>query len=301
MGLTIQYLFFRFIAAIIRRLSLPTVRRVAGVVARIIHTFIPIRKAVALDNLRHAFPDMTERERDRIALLSMGNLMTMSFELLWTPRLTVEVARREMRIANIEVLQRAAEKKRGFIFLSAHFGNWEWLALGSGMVLDQPCTVIVQPLTNSKVSAAIEKYRSVSGNRLVPMGMAVREIISTLRSGGVLALLGDQSGPPNSLFVPFLGRPAATFEGPAAFALKTGAPLLLVLSMRAADGTYDIVFEEIPTDDIAEPTESNIAELTRRHVKALERRILERPGDWFWQHRRWKHAPKEGSRVVSVE
>ena len=61
------------------------------------------------------------------------------------------------------------------------------------------------------------------------MGPSVREVLRALGEGKVIIILGDQSGPRESVFIPFFGRPSATHRGAAAFALRAPAPIVLVL------------------------------------------------------------------------
>jgi KDO2-lipid IV(A) lauroyltransferase len=103
-------------------------------------------------------------------------------------------------------------------------------------------------------------------------------------------MLADQSAPRERIYIDFFGRPAATFEGPAVFALRAGAPIIMAFLIRQKNNSYEMVFEEIPTSDLNEATEENIRELTQRHVKVLERFVAEYPGHWLWLHKRWKHT-----------
>jgi KDO2-lipid IV(A) lauroyltransferase len=153
-----------------------------------------------------------------------------------------------------------------------------------------PVHIIVQRQRNKYVDRIINKGRMRHGNTTIPMGVSSREALSVLRGGGVLAALADQSGPKESAFVNFFGRPAATHRGVAAFSLKTGAPLVLIISKRNADGTYDALVEEIDMTALDGNPEDRIEELTRRHVAALERYIRRFPDHWLWMHRRWKHT-----------
>jgi KDO2-lipid IV(A) lauroyltransferase len=107
----------------------------------------------------------------------------------------------------------------------------------------------------------------------------------------MVLMLGDQSASRESLFIDFFGRPAATHRGPALFALKTGAPMVMGLLLRQSDGRYAAEFEEIPHDDLHGASERNVAELTRRHTAVLERYIRLYPDHWLWMHKRWKHTP----------
>jgi KDO2-lipid IV(A) lauroyltransferase len=122
---------------------------------------------------------------------------------------------------------------------------------------------------------------------------AARTIVSELRKGNMIALLADQSATKDKdLFVDFFGRPAATYESPAAMALRLNAPIVMGFAVRQKDGTYTVRLREIPFDDIKD-REDAVSILTERHVKELENQIRLVPGLWAWQHKRWKHTPNE--------
>ncbi len=291
----IEYWAFSGVGRILRLLPLSLVRFVARATADILFTLVPVRKKLTLDNLHASFPDFSEQRVRGIAREAHRNLVTAIFELMWTPRMTRERFSREVRIVNPEAIEEALKRGRGLVLMSGHFGNWEWLSIGSALALGKKYTVIVHPPHNPRVAALIDRWRTSMGNRTVPMGVAVRDVVRTLRERGIVAILADQSGPGGGLFVDFFGRPAATYEGPAIFALKYGAPVLMGLGVRRDDGAYDVRLEPIPSDDLSGATDENIRIFTERHVKVLEQGIRAHPGHWLWQHRRWKHSPPEAA------
>jgi KDO2-lipid IV(A) lauroyltransferase len=87
---------------------------------------------------------------------------------------------------------------------------------------------------------------------------------------------------------------AATFRGPALFALRTGAPLFLGVALRRSrhPQRYRIVLEEVrvePSGDL----ERDVERLTAAHADALARWVRAAPEQYFWQHRRWKTRPAQ--------
>jgi KDO2-lipid IV(A) lauroyltransferase len=294
----LEYALFAGIARVLQLLPLPAVRRAARFAAACFWHCIPIRRSLTLMQLRAAFPDRDEAEIRGIARASFVNLVTTIFELMWTPRLDDDDIAECIRMRNPEVIEQALRRGSGVIFMSGHFGNWEWLSVGVARLLGLPFTVIVHPIHNPRVDALVESWRQRFANRSIPMGVSIREIIHTLRNRGAVAMLADQSGPSGSLYVRFFGKPAATYEGPATFALRIGAPIIMGFAIRADDGNYDIIVEEIPTQDLHGLTDANVRELTRRHVRALEKIVSTHPSQWLWQHKRWKHTPGEGNIVV---
>ena len=123
------------------------------------------------------------------------------------------------------------------------------------------------------------------------MSLAVREIIRALQNNNAVFLAADQTAPQESISVEFFGRNVPTFQGPAVFCLKSGAPIVLVMTVRQPDGRYKLIMEKVPSEDLEEYSESNVLELTRRQVKMTEEIIRRNPEQWMWMHKRWKHVP----------
>lgn len=248
------------------------------------------RRRIALDNLRHAFPEYSTQRLSEIAKGAFRNYGIAIMELLWFPRLTDEVMASLVKLQNPERITEAFAQGRGLVMLSGHFANWELIAFAVGSLSRVPFTIIVQTQNNAKVDKVINEHRCLRGNRVVPMGMSVREIIKTLNDKKVVAIAPDQSGPKEGTYVEFFGRLVATHQGPAVFALRTGAPLQMGFMVRLSDGTYSVKIEDIPTDNLPGDDEEKVRELTQRHTALLERYIREYPDHWLWMHRRWKHV-----------
>ncbi|MGA2625286.1 MAG: lysophospholipid acyltransferase family protein [Bacteroidota bacterium] len=274
-------------------LPLKSAQRLGGYLGSLaFHLYTP-RKNIALENLRHAFPDKTEEELRKIAQGAFRNYGIALVELLWFPNLDDKALRRLVEIENLELMKAAYARGKGLIMLSGHFGNWELIALAMGYLSKLPITIIVQTQANKLVDDVINRNRCLLGNRVVPMGMSVREIIRTLDEGGVVAIAPDQSGAMEGAFVNFFGRSVATHKGPAVFALRSGAPVQMGFITRKPGGRYTVVLEEIPTGDLTDNTEESVVELTRRHTALLEKYVRMHPDHWLWMHRRWKHTQEQ--------
>lgn len=287
-----EYLAFLLIGRIVRLFPLRAAQRFANALGTLLYFMARRRRAVALENLLNAFPERTEEERRRIAKGAFRNFSTAMVELLWFPRLTRDRIGRLVRFKNLATMVEAHQEGQGLILMSGHFGNWELIALSAALLANLPFTIIVKTQHNQRVDRLLNRYRSVHGNRTVPMGMSVRQIFAALQENRVVAMVADQSGPQEGLYVDFFGRPAATHEGPALFSLKTGARIQMGFLIRQPDGTYEGVIEEVPTRDLADASEANVAELTRRHVALLEKYVRLHPDHWLWMHRRWKHSER---------
>lgn len=285
----IEYWFFRLIGVGVRLLPLRIVQRLGASAGELLYA-LGFRKDVTVNNLRRAFPDWSEREIDQIARASFRNVGTALLEFLWFPRFQPASIREVARIENPELIKELLARGKGIILLTAHFGNWELLAQSMHVELELPLSIIVKPQSNPFVNRQINRWRTLWGNKVVPMGVAVREILRTLQEGGVVGIVADQSAPKESIAVQFFGRDVPTYEGPAVFSLKTGAPMMIGFAIRQPDGTYRSRFEEVPTRDLNGYSETNVLELTRRHVAITEKYIRAHPHLWMWMHKRWKHV-----------
>lgn len=287
---SIEYFLFVFIRWFARKLSHRQVSALGALLGKAVFTFTHFRKRVTFDNLTHAFPEKSAGEIRRIAAGAYQNYGRSILEMMWAGGQSEQELLKTVRIGNNDVIGRYRREPGGLILLSAHYGSWEFLVHGLRLQLGRPVTMIAQQQRNSKINALITETRCRYGNTAIPMGVASREVFRRLLAGEMVLMLGDQSGSKASLYVDFFGRPAATHQGPAAFSLKTGTPIVMVFLIRQKDGTSEAVFEEVDRTGLEAYTEENIIELTRRHTAILERYIRQHPDHWLWMHKRWKHT-----------
>jgi len=289
----IEFILFQIFKWLVLALPLKSAQRLGFYIGSLGFYLSPGRRRVAIENLHLAFPDKSDEECISIARGSFRNFGISFIELLWFPNLNDKILRKLIKPHNLELLNNRFSEGKGLVVLSGHFGNWELIALGMSYFSKIPFTIIIQKQNNIFVDEVINQHRCLFGNKVVPMGLSVREIIKTLQNGGIVAIAPDQSGDKDhGIYIEFFGSIVATHQGPAVFALRSGAPLLIGYMIRQQDGTYDVYLEEIQTKDLTGSTEENIRELTRRHLGKLEQHIRQHPDHWLWMHRRWKHTLK---------
>lgn len=299
----VEYFLFELTGSVVRLLPLQTVQRLGAWMGEKFSTLLGFRRGVTLDNLHKAYPEKSESELNAIATGAYRNIGTTFFELMWFPRLTRQRIGDLVRIEGLEFIREAKARGRGIILLTAHFGNWELLAAATSLAVGSPVLIVVKPQANPLVDKEVNRWRTLFGNSVVPMGVSVREILRALHNGDVVGIVADQSAPMENIAVEFFGRMVPTHLGPAVFCLKTGAALFNGVAVRQPDGTYCARFDEVPTSDLGGYSEESVAELTRRHVKMSEELIRAHPDQWMWMHKRWKHAREDrpATEQVSTE
>lgn len=144
--------------------------------------------------------------------------------------------------------------------------------------------------SNPLIANEVDRCRTVYGLRTSASTVGIRDVLRTLTSGGWVVIAADQAAPKESISVPFFGREVPTYQGPASFALQTGAAILLGVARREPGGHYNVTLQRVVHDDLPGGKPESVRELTERHVRATEEIILEDPSQWMWMHRRWKHA-----------
>ena len=110
---------------------------------------------------------------------------------------------------------------------------------------------------------------------------SLRQIIRALGRNELVALASDLYSGDRGVRVPFFNRPAMFPSGPAALALKTGAPILPVWCRRQTDNLY-IAEVEAPIEvSRTGDTQRDIQVTTERIVQFFERIIRREPDQWL--------------------
>lgn len=281
-----------------RHLSVSGRISLGKLIGRVLQYVSSRRRTITGENVAKALPHIGTKNQQRIVRGAYENLGIVLAELLAMPAMTKSMLLQQVSMPGFDKVIERHKKGLPTILLSAHYGNWEYLAVVAGILLEAPISIVVHPQSNASANAILDTYRTMYGNILLPMHAAARPLVKLLAGGGTAAFLVDQHGHPDKdPWIDFMGRPTPTYEAPAALALRFNAPIFCTFAERLPDGRYVARFEEIDMSDLSN-TKEDIVELTRRHVRALEKVIHQRPELWSWQHRRWRYEPPT-SNVVS--
>ncbi len=289
----LEYFPLWILKKIIELLPFKSVGHIGNFFGTFVYYCIPIRKKLTLQNLANAFPEKDFSEINTLALATYKNLFISLLEIFWFSRLTKKNIHEIVTLENTEKISQLLKKEKGLIVLSAHFGNWELGALALGLEIQEGILVIVQQQRNMYVDRLMNNFRTMFNNTTVTLGKAPREIIRAIQNNKVIALLADQSGGEDGLFVEYFNRPVSTRSGPAIFSVRNGTPIIAAFMVRQPNGTYIATLEEINTENLNGTTEEKVRELTQRHVAVLENYVRKYPEQWLWLHKRWKHSDKK--------
>jgi Kdo2-lipid IVA lauroyltransferase/acyltransferase len=285
----IEYFLFIALSRFVRIIGLKFSRRLSYLLAAFFYFIVPIRKKTVKENLRKAFPEYSKSRINKIAFGSYWSFCITLVEILYLPAIKKSDLISSVTYDNIPYIKQRYSEGKGLIFLGAHYGNWEYIALTVALHLEIPITVIVKSQRNTLVTKWLDTMRVKWGNKIVPLGISIRQVYKELKEKRIVAMVADQRGPSDGIRINFMGRKASVFAGPALLALKTGAPIMFGVTIRQPDFSYKTVIEFINMADLPEEEELKVAELSQRHAAVLEKYIKQFPEQWFWMHKRWKY------------
>lgn len=289
----LEYALFRMLTGVLRVLPEGMASRAGAAVGWFAGTTLRIRRSDVDWNLALAFPEKSAAWRARVARASYAHLGREAVAMFRLADLDADAVVARTRIEGLEALESALAEGKGVVMVTGHLGNWEVAGASlsaRGIALD----VVAKGMANRRFGEDLDATRARLGMRVVDMAVAPREVLRSLRKGRLVALVADQNAREQGVFVPFFGVPAATFRGPALFALRAGAPIFIGICTREPGWPqrYRAWTERIdftPSGNL----EADELRLTEAHTAALEQAVRQAPEQYFWQHKRWKTRPPQ--------
>ncbi len=277
----------RLLAGMIRLIPLPAALAFARVLARAAY-FFDRRQKIAYVNLKAAFPNKTGREIKFILRNYYKHFAQVLFEVFYFSKFDRRYFDRYIRVENFSRYEKAVKDKSGAMLVTAHFGNWELLQICSG-ILGNPLRVLAREQKMTRLDEFLNELRASHGSRpIFTKGIQLRELFAALKQGGLVGVLGDQSGGREGAVVRFFGRKTTAPAGIMTLAQRTGAQVIPCFAFRK-DGPYHQidVIEPLELQKTRSP-EADDAENCSRFLRQLETYTAQHPEQWLWGYKRWK-------------
>lgn len=243
------------------------------------HTMRTYRKR-ALSNLALVNPSWNSK---KIAIESFQNLIITALEYAYFSR--KKDLTRDIICENPDEAKDIIDKGTGIIFFCGHQANWEVLFLEGSQRM--PGVAIGRPIKNKYLYDWVTRMREKFGGQMITPRNALRGGLRALREGKFLGIVGDQGMPESSYSSLFLGKKAYTSTAPAILAYKANVPII-VATTRREKGRYIIHYSPPIWPNPENSLENETDRLMKYSLSHLEESILQRPGQWLWQHNRWK-------------
>ncbi len=285
----VAWAIFNGLRVLPRRVAL-VIGKGLGAIARIV---LPHLRRHAQANLQLAFPALDKHTRNKIERGTFRNLGRALGEVTQFPKLKRANIEAVVVYEGLENYRQAVAQGRGVILLTGHIGAWE-LSVFAHSIYGHSMSFLARRVDNPLVERLAETNRGRYGNRSIDKKGSLREVLKTLKAGGVVGILADlNSAREEGIFVDFFGLPACTTAGVATLALRTGAVVLPgYLLWDEAKQIHHLCFEPpLETIQTGNPKD-DIVTNTARYAKVLEAVIRRHPEQWLWIHRRWKTRPE---------
>jgi lauroyl/myristoyl acyltransferase len=244
-------------------------------------------RKLTLGNLTRVFGDeMTADEIVRIAESVYENMVVTALEFPSMTSMTdsdfFELV--DYNPEDIVLLRELLEQGKGSIYAGAHMGNWEMLA-DFGARIGVTMSVLYKPSTNPYLNKLWFKMRG--RNKLIDINENLAQVTKRLKENEGICLLFDENARSRGVEIPFFGRPASTYQGPAYFALRTGAPIVCVYFIRQNDFRHRFIVERVIWPKRKGKLEEDITGILLELNESLEKMIRRYPDQWNWVYKRW--------------
>jgi KDO2-lipid IV(A) lauroyltransferase len=274
----VQYLAELFLAVfflfLIKMMGLRLASHAIGKLVRWLGPKMKVSK-VAHKNLMFMKPQLSYEQRERTVADCWENLGRVIGELPHWHAVSDEFLQQHVEIHNPPS---QACFKRGFLLISAHFGNWE-LYPRVMQYLGQRLSMVYRPANNPYVDALINSYRRACGIRLLPKGVGgLRSVLKELRAGAAVGMLLDQKVSEGKEVL-FVGKPAKCSSAPVLLVEKYQLPIFISFVERVDGIKYRVKFVEIKLE-----SGRDLLQVINDHMSEM---ILQNPAQWFLVHKRW--------------
>lgn len=302
--LTEYWLIAKLTAAILRVLRLFPARPaldIAGWTARKVGP-LSSRHKLALENIRHAMPELSERERKEIALSMWENMGRLAVEYVFLDQLAnfIDEGNRSKNIEwkGVEIFNRVRDENKPHILFTGHIGNFELLPLTAqryGMQL----TALFRPPNNPYIADEVARIRQMSSGDMLANHAGVAFTLSRiLEEGGNIGALVDQKHHAGMLTT-FFGRPCQTSPLLAKLARQFDCDIYPCLCIRLPGNRYRIEFcEKLELPRTCEG-EIDIHSTAQMFNDVVEEWVRSYPGQWMWFHRRWEVRKRKRKRLAA--
>jgi len=293
----VAFVIYKLGALLAQSLSLPTARKLAHVVGRLMCFVQRRNRRHLLRNLEVAFGDeRTPSELRRLRRDIFSNFAIFVAEFLRMPLITRENLAEhltEESFRSIERLGAYASPDTPTISTTAHLGNWEMGAAAMGL-LAGPISVLVDVHPSNRVTRFFDGRRADKGIDVVPVS-AFHRCFRSLKRGHLVAIVGDRPVTGQGIRVPYFGREALMPDGHAALARKFGAVLVPTFLLMREDGRYDFVVEDPVEPTVTDDYEADVRDTAERLAVIYERYVREHPEQWYVFRPIWDHegAPRQ--------
>jgi KDO2-lipid IV(A) lauroyltransferase len=257
----------------------------------ILYYGIKYRRKIVRKNLELSKVAKSTKDLIRIEKKFYRHLSDVFFEMFKFYSISPEEMKKRFYIENPEIFYQLEKKNKSVMFMTSHYGGFEWFLSINYHVPQLPFAVYT-PLSNKSLDSLIKKFRLRHGSKLISRYKAGSYIKKQIKKNKLFlyGMAADQSAQIRSItyWKEFLGVKVPVFTGSERIAKQHDIPVVFGKVVKIKRGYYKVV-----VDLISEfPNEYKNYQITDIYLKKLEKQIREIPEYYYWTHNRFKHKDK---------
>jgi Lauroyl/myristoyl acyltransferase len=285
------YIVYGF-AWVLTLLPLPVLYIFSDCIFPIMYYFPGYRRKVVRTNLVNSFPEKNIKEIIKIEKAYYHHLCDLFIETFKLIHMSNQETMERFHVTNPELLDRLYNEGRDVAVVLGHFGNWEWLVC-LPLYTKLQTVSIYKPLKDKHFDRFMNNLRSKNNMILSPMSGIIRDVVSLRQKNirSLFAFITDQRPPKGEIkfWTKFLNQDTPVYLGAEKIASKYNMAVLFFNIQNVSRGYYNFTAELLFENSAGLPDHL----ITEAHAKRLEEIIRERPEQWIWSHRRWKHKREQ--------
>jgi KDO2-lipid IV(A) lauroyltransferase len=247
------------------------------------------RSKVVKTNLRLCFPNLNKEEVDALAL---EHWKLFGRSVLERSRIWLGSGKQITDIVTIESAITLGDRKPRLL-INPHFVGLEGGFMALSVIASQrdwpKGAGLYQKMKNPFFNQKMIEWRNRFGGKSIERQSRLRDLIREIQTGNFIFIAPDiDLGPRDSVFVPFFGIQTNTITSVSRLARLSGAEVCLMTTTLNKDRKgYTCRISEplpdFPSDDVEKDT--------ARLNQYIEELVRERPAEYYWVHKRFKHRP----------
>ena len=247
-----------------------------------IYYILPIRKKVALQNIKDNFPELNNQKKLKILKNTYIHFGMILSDFLRTKKLN------ENNINNIiymdDKTRQMLKDNKGAIIMTGHLGNWEYFLPTFGLN-GFPFSIVAQKIKNPYLNRFFLKTRTIKNVNIIFKKDGTKKMLQALKDQNYLGLASDQNAGKKGLEINFLNIKTSIPKGAAIFHIKTGAPIIIGYCIMDKNKKYTFSTQILDTSGINFEKDDAIYTINRKFTDSLGRMIKKYPNQYFWFHK----------------
>ncbi len=261
------------------------------IIGLIWYYILPVRVAVAKENMRRVFGDTIPKSQINAMTRKCCQHLAMNIlEGFTIPNLQKPGALERFEIQGLDIFKDAAKAQKGACVVSLHLGNFE-LMIAQAACMGFPIHIIYREISWGPGHDFWNHIRAKTGIKAISHRRSKEQIKNALAQGGYVGFASDQHMPPHrGIATEFMGQLAATTPAASRFAMETGANIVFAYTVRSEENptVHRVHFEHFELEYPHATSKENIQHNTQRINDWMGSVIRQYPEQWLWHHKRFK-------------